>query len=581
MSGAGIGTAWAGKPAPLPEPENESSTTLSAVMNSKLNGLTDLELSARAELQEDAQKYLQFRRNPQSEQARVQWQARCESTGSLTSVFCRARDFEKSDVASRQKKGRKLTPQQELKQVQQAMALGELDLLEDLSDSAIAKVFSRTNSRTEFARIESSIAGAKPCAVARVATMAAAKMEEFLPADEVHQSVISLYEKSAHCEEESEWSERARYRVALLLIARNEWSRSIPHLEKLSQNKKSDYYSRAIYWRARAEKSRGNGLGFKQLASRLTKEFPIHYHSLLLATRVLFNAAQNLHLPEPAVSFQCKQIGGEWNRRARAVEMLQELGALDIAREFLAEMEDQMEVAEAEARLYLAVLQHRNINTIGTFRVLSSLFREHPGMLSRQTLALFFPLSKNLEGYLNVAQGGGLDPFLIAALIRQESGFVTRARSRAGALGLMQLMPATARSMEPVSKRELLDGRTNVRLGVKFFRRLLARFGGKVDHALAAYNAGPMRVLDWQRRYPFADPVLFVDLIPIKETREYVSLISRNYYWYLQIYARHIFDERWEASGDRRAERAVATVNSEVIRTGNKNPLEFSLFHSH
>jgi soluble lytic murein transglycosylase len=484
-------------------------------------------------------------------------------------------------VASRQKKGKKLTPQEELKQAQQALALGEVGLLEELSDSAIAKVFSRARSAVDFNLLKVSILSAKPCGVARVASMAAAKMEEFLPSDEVHQSVVSLYEKSAQCDEEAEWSERARYRSALLLIARNDWNRSIPHLERLTQNKKSDYYSRAIYWRARAEKSRGNGLGFKQLSSRLTKEFPIHYHSLLLSPRVLFNAAQNLHLPEPAVSFQCKQIGEEWNRRARAVEVLQELGALDIAREFLAEMEEQMEGAEAEARLYLAVLQHRNINTIGTFRVLSSLFREHPGMLSRQTLALFFPLSKNLEGYLHVAQGGGLDPFLIAALIRQESGFVTHARSRAGALGLMQLMPATARSMEPVSKRELLDGRTNVRLGVKFFRRLLSRFGGKVDHALAAYNAGPMRVAEWQRRYPVSDPVLFVDLIPIKETREYVSLISRNYYWYLQIYARHIFDERREASGNQRADRALAAVNSEAVCTGNKNPLEFSLFHSH
>lgn len=339
-----------------------------------------------------------------------------------------------------------------------------------------------------------------------------------------------------------------------------------------------------MYWRARAEKARGNHLGYAQLSSRLTKEFPIHYHSLLLAQRVFFNSAHNLSLPEPEIHLESAKVGREWNDRARAVEALQEAGAPEMNRELFGELEEMMEKVEPEARLYLAILQQRNGNAIGTFRVLSSLFRESPAMLSRQTLAIFFPFTKPIEQALRIAQGGGLDPYLIAALIRQESGFVTHARSPAGALGLMQLMPATARSMERVNKRELLDGRTNVRLGVKFFRRLLTRFDGKVDHALAAYNAGPLRVDEWQRRYPVSDPVLFVDLIPFKETREYVSLISRNYYWYLQIYARHLFDERLdEKTSTKSSERAreLASAEDLPVRTGNKSPLEFSIFHSH
>jgi soluble lytic murein transglycosylase len=461
-----------------------------------------------------------------------------------------------------------------------ALLEGDLDLLEEVSDSAISKVFSRTPRRDAFVALEKAVLESKPCNSVRVATLMGSKFEEFLPGKEQLDATIALYQKAAACDASPEFSERARYRASLLLIAREDWTAAIPLLEKLARNKESDFYSRAIYWRARAEKSRGNRLGFRQLASRLTKEFPIHYHSLLLAPRVLFSAAQNLHLSEPVVALRCRNIGKEWDSRIRAVEALHEAGAPEFARRLLSELEDQMEGAEPEARLYLAVLQHRSQNTIGTFRVLSSLFREHPAMLSRQTLVLFFPLSKPFESFLNVAQGGGLDPYLIAALIRQESGFVPHARSRAGALGLMQLMPATARSLEAVSKRELLDGRTNVRLGVKFFRQLLNRFGGKVDHALAAYNAGPLRVEEWQRRYPVNDPVLFVDLIPIKETREYVSLISRNYYWYLQIYARHIFDERVDAAIVRASQRGRMMASTDT-RPGNNFPLEFSLFHSH
>jgi soluble lytic murein transglycosylase len=130
-----------------------------------------------------------------------------------------------------------------------------------------------------------------------------------------------------------------------------------------------------------------------------------------------------------------------------------------------------------------------------------------------------------------------VDPFLVLALIRQESGFNEDARSRVGALGLMQLMPATARRMERVSRREIQDPKTNIRLGVKYFSGLIDRFGGDGELALAGYNAGPEKVDEWRRRYPVNDRMLFNDLIPFKETREYVSLIGRNYFWYLSLYS--------------------------------------------
>jgi soluble lytic murein transglycosylase len=100
----------------------------------------------------------------------------------------------------------------------------------------------------------------------------------------------------------------------------------------------------------------------------------------------------------------------------------------------------------------------------------------------------------------------------------------------------MQLMPNTARRMERVSKRELYDAKTNIRLGVRFFKQMMDRYNNVTELALAAYNAGPERVDEWLRRYPTDNRMLFVDLIPFKETREYVSFIGRNYYWYRLLY---------------------------------------------
>ena len=134
-----------------------------------------------------------------------------------------------------------------------------------------------------------------------------------------------------------------------------------------------------------------------------------------------------------------------------------------------------------------------------------------------------------------------VNPLLIAALIRQESAFQDNARSRVGALGLMQLMPATARLLDhTVRKKQLMDPDTNVRVGVKYFEALVDRYNGDVEYALAAYNAGAVVVDKWQKRYEVKNRLLFLDLIPFAETRNYVTLIGRNYYWYTKIYAEQL-----------------------------------------
>ena len=101
----------------------------------------------------------------------------------------------------------------------------------------------------------------------------------------------------------------------------------------------------------------------------------------------------------------------------------------------------------------------------------------------------------------------------------------------------MQLMPKTARKFERLrSTQKLYDPVTNVKIGSKFFSTLLTRYDGDAALALAAYNAGAKRIEDWVRRYPVKDRILFLDLIPFKETRQYVSAIARNYFWYNTLY---------------------------------------------
>ena len=136
----------------------------------------------------------------------------------------------------------------------------------------------------------------------------------------------------------------------------------------------------------------------------------------------------------------------------------------------------------------------------------------------------------------------GLDPFLVAALIRQESEFNPKALSASKAVGLMQVMPAVGRELArkiPVRgfrTSKLTSPEINIRLGTYYFRRLLDSCDGKVEDALAAYNAGRSRVTLWRGWGPFENINEFAETIPFAQTRDYVQIILRNAELYRWLY---------------------------------------------
>jgi len=134
----------------------------------------------------------------------------------------------------------------------------------------------------------------------------------------------------------------------------------------------------------------------------------------------------------------------------------------------------------------------------------------------------------------------GLDPYLVAALIRQESLFDAEARSSANAIGLMQILPATAERLAAETNRDrspsLVNPAENLALGTVYLRKLLDRYGGNLPRALAAYNAGEAAVDKWQRRYPDVDDDEFVESISYRETRGYVKRVLQNRRIYRALY---------------------------------------------
>jgi soluble lytic murein transglycosylase len=155
-------------------------------------------------------------------------------------------------------------------------------------------------------------------------------------------------------------------------------------------------------------------------------------------------------------------------------------------------------------------------------------------------LAFPLPFRSSIEIY---SRDQGLDPFLVAALIRQESEFNTRAISPANAYGLMQVVPSTGKGLarhfgiRRFNSAQLLTADRNIQLGTYYFRTLLDSSGGETEIALASYNAGPGRTSLWRTWGPFHEPAEFTEVVPIHQTRGYVQIVMRNADVYRRLYA--------------------------------------------
>jgi len=140
------------------------------------------------------------------------------------------------------------------------------------------------------------------------------------------------------------------------------------------------------------------------------------------------------------------------------------------------------------------------------------------------------------------SQRNGLDPYLVASLIRQESEFNAGAVSPANAYGLMQLLPSVGKAaakkngIKGFDTRQLLNPSVNLQLGTTNLRQVLDRFGGQVEYALAAYNAGDTPIRRWLATNDYKDVPEYVESIPYSETREYVQAILRNRELYRALY---------------------------------------------
>ena len=286
--------------------------------------------------------------------------------------------------------------------------------------------------------------------------------------------------------------------------------------------------SRGAYWAGRAAEALGNRQRAEQRYAAAA-QFPTTFYGQLAAARLglpVRAEAETSSDPTPAerTAFARREL-------VRAVGILGELGERRWADLFLIELGKSAETpAEGRMVAELALEKGRPGQAVAIARTLRTRGIVLPGHL--------FPV-------LSVKPVASEDPALVLAVIRQESSFNPEAVSSAGALGLMQLMPGTAREVAGklgLSYRQAsltAEPEYNMLLGQTYLSQLIDRFDGSALLAVAGYNAGPGNVRRWLDRYGdprdgSIDVIDWIERIPLAETRNYVQRVFEGLHVYRQ-----------------------------------------------
>jgi soluble lytic murein transglycosylase-like protein len=298
---------------------------------------------------------------------------------------------------------------------------------------------------------------------------------------------------------------------------------------------------RPRYWAARAAILSGDEAAGRSILKEIAAAFPLTYYGWRARLR-LADGADTPAEAKPALTEGTQKIEDATIER---VALLIEADLKDLAR-------NELHVAARDARGYADRMRvgallvrlgdYHRANRLVLTAYADPLGR---GLQSGRESLWWLSWPPAYESLIDraLSNGRAIDPELVWAIMREESHYRVDARSSVGALGLLQLMPATAaqlakeQGLDSFETHDLFDPRTNIRLGSAYLAQLSKRFEGRVSAAIASYNAGPRRVATWlEGEGGKLEDDVWVEAIPFDQTRGYVKRVLRSMYVYTAFY---------------------------------------------
>ncbi len=303
-----------------------------------------------------------------------------------------------------------------------------------------------------------------------------------------------------------------------------------------------DWKTNSLFWSAKLFDRLGRNAERDVKAQQIVDEFPYSYYA--------YRARELWKVEGPKAA--APQMFPDWEAELAKVDeprfaTVHELLEINLNRWAAREMKvlAAKHAANPGVQFMLADVYVRAGEPLKANGVLQRQFRtfvRHGGAnIPRRFWEILFPLPY-WETIRTEAQRRGLDPYLVASIIRQESAFEPSTVSNAGAVGLMQIMPeeaariGSAAGLGEVTRESLFDPLTNIAVGAAEYSQKLAAMNGDHVLAIASYNAGEAAVSEWLQRMPIDDVDSFVEAIPYAETRLYVKTVTRNRHEYRRIY---------------------------------------------
>lgn len=351
-------------------------------------------------------------------------------------------------------------------------------------------------------------------------------------------AAVEEYERAVARYPSSSYAGTALFRLGMLAMLDEDPERAIEHFDTYRRRTPGgNWYHASLYWGARAREAAGEDGAARALYREALGYDPLSYYGI--------RAGQALALDPWAFIRQRSMpaVATMTDDQVALVRRMNDLRSLGWRGRGLRELSGRDRMGENQQRLLaLAIgLTENGWSWQGT-SLAQQVLAARGGLWNDALLRAVYPLiyAPVLE---HVAADAGLDPALMAAVIRRESQFDREVRSPVGATGLMQLMPATASEvarrvrLSEFRQEQLRVPEINMTLGARYLSDLLERYGGSVTPALIAYNAGPHRYTRWRAFPEFqADAELMIERIPFSETRIYVKTILAYRYIYARLW---------------------------------------------
>ena len=321
-------------------------------------------------------------------------------------------------------------------------------------------------------------------------------------------------------------------------------------------DKNTDNRGRAGYWAARDSERAGKLAEAKALYEAMLGRYDANWYGYLAKKR-LDAVGKSL----PTKSFPAESVVGKAVANLQTVTVAEETAGTDADASILKADQlsnigfnewalkeltvmsdknpDSPKVNLATARIYR--FQDDNVRALNTLRrSFPDYSQMKPEEMTREEWDVFYPLA-HWDIIVQESRARSLDPYQVAGLIRQETIFSPRARSVANAYGLMQVIIPTARLTarkygvnREITVESLYEPRLNIQLGTAYLKDQIDKFGA-IEYVAAAYNAGPLRAVQWKAALPL-ELDEWAEAVPFKETRGYIQGVVRNRLQYLRLY---------------------------------------------